>query len=128
MGDAIHGAVGLGFAGEFVVGGDEVFGKAGFPGKGTLVAFGFGKGKGPVHGGEVEPMVGPAKELLRVGIDKLREEDPVKGGVLADKDRLFAPYTPLGEDIDDLLRNVAGSATGRNFLPGKAIDPKTLLI
>ena len=78
MGDAIHGAVGLGFGGEVVVGGDEVFREARFPGEGSGMEFGLVEREGPVHRGKIEPVVGPAEEFLRVGVDELGEKDPVE--------------------------------------------------
>ena len=128
MGDSVHGAVGFGFGGELVVGGDEVFGKAGFPREGAIGLFGFVDGEGPVHGGEVEPVIGPGEELLRVGVDELGEEDPIERGVLADEDRFLAADAPAGEDVDDRLGGMAGGAPFGNFFPSKAVDAEALLI
>lgn len=103
MAHAIHGAVGFFFAGESVLFGDEVFRKACFPGEGAFFLLGLLDRKGPVHGGEVEPMIRPAEQLLRIGVDQLREKDSVEGGVLADKDRFFSPDAAAGKGVDDRL-------------------------
>ena len=42
-------------------------------------------------------MVGPAEEFLGIGIDELREKDPVKRGVLADKNSFFSADAPFGK-------------------------------
>lgn len=81
-----------------------------------------------MHGGEIEPVVGPAEQLLSFRIDELGEEDPVKRGVLADEDRLFPPDVELGKAVDDLLRGLAGSLAFGDLFPGETIDPEALLI
>lgn len=128
MGDAVHCAVGFRFGGEIVVACDEIFGKAGFPGKGSGLMFGLLEREGPVHRSQIEPVVGPAEEFLRIGIDELGEKDPVKGRILADEDRFFSTNPKTGKRVDNVLGDVARRPAGGNLRPSKSIHSKTLLV
>ncbi len=128
MGDSVHGSMGLSLAGQFVLRGDQVFGYACFPRKWTLFLPRFIHGERPIHRGEVEPVVRPIQQLLRIGVDELGEKDSVEGGVLANEEGLFTAHTPTRENIDNRLGYMAGSFPFGDFFPGKAVDPETFWV
>lgn len=78
MVDPIHGPVGFGFRREAAGSGNLIFGKTRDPGKFSLLMFSLLDARYPEHGSEIQPMIGPEKRFLKIGIDNLGKEGAIK--------------------------------------------------
>ncbi len=102
----IHGPVGLFFFRQAILCGNLIFRNTRHPWQRPLVLCRLFHCNGPIHGSEIKPVVRPAQELLRIGIDELGEKNSVKRWVLANKDCFFSSDIPLSKKIDNGLRNM----------------------
>lgn len=123
--DPVHGSVGSLLQGKGEACCDLILGKPDLPGKRSFLFLRCTHASCPVHGGKIEPMIGPTKSLLDFCRDHLREECPIEGGVLADEDGPVSFDLKRTEKSNDLLGDCLLRFSLRDFFPGKVVDFQT---